>query len=288
MTKSDARGKWLEFLLSERRMSPRTAEAYARDVDSFFAFDHNPLSATVSGFRAFITKLAREGKSPRTIARAISSLKNFFRFLDQNGIASNAEISQIRSPKIPQRLSKAVEQQDIGRMLGEFSKISPVAWITARDRALFTLIYGAGLRISEALSLDIGDADGDELRILGKGGKERIIPLLPAVRDEIGHYLELKPHSGALFLGEKGARLTARVAERDMAAVRSRLGLPATATPHALRHSFATHLLARGADLRTIQELLGHSSLSTTQGYTKVDTAEMLKNYAKAHPRAKV
>jgi integrase/recombinase XerC len=286
MEKEGAREKWLEFLAGERRMSPHTVDGYRRDLDAFFAFNPAPMAADIAGFRAFITALSRQGKSPHSVARAISALKSFFRFLGQAGIASNADISLVRSPKVPKRLSKPVSVDDIPKMMDEFFKVIPTPWIAARDRALFTLIYGAGLRISEALSLDVGDTDGTVLRVHGKGGKERIIPLLSFVRGEIGRYLELRPHVGALFIGEKGARLSPGVAERDMRLVRACLGLPATATPHALRHSFATHLLSRGADLRTVQELLGHSSLSTTQVYTKVDAADMLRNYAKAHPRA--
>ncbi|MDR3126477.1 MAG: tyrosine recombinase XerC [Rickettsiales bacterium] len=286
MGKEEAREKWLAFLARERRVSPHTVAAYGRDLGAFFASCPDPLSASVLDFRAFITSLARGGRSPQSIARAVSALRGFFRFLEQAKIASNADISLIRSPKVPKRLSRPMSTGDIMKVLDEFSKTAKAPWIAARDRALFTLIYGAGLRISEALSLDVGDI-GPELRVRGKGGKERVVPVLPAVRGEIGKYMDALPHGGPLFIGEKGARLTPRVAERDMEAVRRRLGLPATATPHALRHSFATHLLSRGADLRTIQELLGHSSLSTTQVYTKVDVAEMLRNYKKAHPRAR-
>jgi len=287
MDYKEAREKWLRFLAAERRMSDNTARGYSRDLDAFARFCPRIFDATISDFRAFITSLSRQDKKAASVARAISSLKSFYRFLDQNEIVRNSDIVLVKSPKIPKRLPKPIARIDITRILDAFAEVHKIPWLSARDRALFTLIYGAGLRISEALSLDVSDMSAGELRIRGKGEKIRIVPILPIIRGEISAYLKLKPHIGALFIGEKGARLTARVAERDIEAVRHYLGLGASVTPHALRHSFATHLLENGADLRTIQELLGHSSLGTTQLYTKVDTAEMMKNYARAHPRFK-
>ena len=291
----EAREKWLEYLTQERRGSALTAQAYARDIGFFIEAagkDADLSKISISQFRAFIADLARRGKSAPTIARNISAIKSFFKFLKNRGIADNPSVGLLKSPKIAKRLSKSVETADVFKLLATFDEIfADKPWVAKRDRALFTLIYGAGLRISEALSLTPTSFSGDTLRILGKGSKERIVPLLPIVKDEVEKYIKAAPFDLPprlpLFRGEKGAGLSARVAQRDMETARSRLQLSHTATPHALRHSFATHLLSNGVDLRTIQELLGHSSLSTTQLYTKVDMREIMKNYSRAHPHAK-
>jgi len=295
MEAPEARKKWLEYLTHERRGSRLTAEAYGRDIGFFLGAvgEGKDLSKiSISEFRSFIADLARKGKSAPTIARNISAIKSFFKFLKSRGIADNPNVGLLKNPKIPKRLSKSVETADVFKLLEAFDEIfTEKPWVAKRDRALFTLIYGAGLRISEALSITPASVSGETLRILGKGNKERIVPLLPIVKDEVAKYMAAVPFDLApnlpLFRGEKGAGLVARVAQRDMESARARLQLSHTATPHALRHSFATHLLSNGVDLRTIQELLGHSSLSTTQLYTKVDMREIMKSYAHAHPHAK-
>ena len=294
MNALEAREKWLIYLLDERKGSRLTAEAYARDIGFFLKAigDADLSKIQIAEFRKFIAELARAGKSAPTIARNISALKSFFKFLKVRGIADNPNVGLLKSPKVPKRLSKSVETADVFKLLSTFDEIFvDKPWVAKRDRALFTLIYGAGLRISEALALTPLSLDGDVLRIIGKGNKERIVPLLPIIKDEVAAYVKAVPFELAprlpLFRGEKGAGLVARVAQRDMEAARARLQLSHTATPHALRHSFATHLLSNGVDLRTIQELLGHSSLSTTQLYTKVDMREIMKSYRHAHPRAR-
>ena len=301
---NEIKQKWIEFLKSERRVSNNTIESYERDVDFFLHFLKNTANIKeinsntletidISTFRSFITTLARQNKSNVSIARNISALKNFFKFMQQNEIANNQSIQILHSPKIPKKLSKSINSIDIMKLLDCFNEIIKDKWQAKRDIALFTLIYGCGLRISEALSLnytDINDND-DVIKIKGKGNKERIVPILPIIKEKINDYLKIAPFNfrthDPLFRGSRGARLTARVAERDIETARNYIGLPKTTTPHSLRHSFATHLLANGTDLRTIQELLGHSSLSTTQLYTKVDMGQIIENYKKAHPHAK-
>ena len=301
---NEIKQKWIEFLKSERRVSNNTIESYERDIDIFLHFLKNTANIKeihsntletidISTFRSFITTLARQNKSNVSIARNISALKNFFKFMQQNEIANNQSIQILHSPKIPKKLSKSINSIDIMKLLDCFNEIIKDKWQAKRDIALFTLIYGCGLRISEALSLnytDINDND-DVIKIKGKGNKERIVPILPIIKEKINDYLKIAPFNfrthDPLFRGSRGARLTARVAERDIETARNYIGLPKTTTPHSLRHSFATHLLANGTDLRTIQELLGHSSLSTTQLYTKVDMGQIIENYKKAHPHAK-
>lgn len=294
MDANEIKSRWLEFLRSERRVSAHTLEGYARDAEFFLDYigpGADIAKTTIAEFRGFAAMLARKGKSAPSIARNIAAIKNLFRFMEQDEIAKNAAIQILRSPKTPKRLSKSVDAPDVMRLLGALGELGLPPWAARRDRALFTLIYGAGLRISEALGLNVGDIAADTLRVRGKGGKDRIVPLLSIVKDEIRRYMDDCPFGmvpgDPIFRGEKGARLTPRVAERDIEAARNLLQLPKTTTPHALRHSFATHLLAAGTDIRTIQELLGHSSLSTTQLYTKTDMGKILETYRRAHPHAK-
>ncbi len=295
--------KWIEFLISERRVSSHTVDGYKRDVNFFLTYlkekenvcdiDSKYLNALkISVFRSFVTFLVRENKSNVSIARNISSLKNFFKFMEQNEIANNQSIQMLKSPKIPKKLSKSVAVVDIEKLLDSFNILIKKQWMAKRDIALFTLIYGCGLRISEALNLNYSDVQScDVLRIKGKGNKERIIPMLSVIKEKIDDYISNAPFTfrafDPLFRGSRGARLTARVAERDIELARNYMGLAQTTTPHSLRHSFATHLLQNGTDLRTIQELLGHSSLSTTQLYTKVDMGKIIESYKSAHPHAK-
>ena len=298
-----ARTQWLDFLRSERRTSEHTVMAYARDIRDFLVYMDGAgrsiqttadlATITITEFRAYIAFLSRKNLSAPSIARHISSLKNFYKYLEENEIASNSAITILHSPRVPKRLSKSVATVDIQPLLDAFHKTVPTRWMALRDIALFTLIYGCGLRISEALSLTPSDITTSDsmLRIHGKGNKERLIPLLPLVHKKIDEYLSSAPFdfrpSDPLFRGARGARLTPRVAERDMEMARNYCGLPPTTTPHSLRHSFATHLLSAGTDLRTIQELLGHSSLSTTQLYTKVDMGRVIETYLHTHPHAK-
>ena len=294
---------WLDFLKSERRVSINTLENYNRDITFFINYltkdeDIKNINAkflnniSITTFRSFLAHLTRQNKSNVSIARNVSSLKNFFKFMQQNEIANNQAIQILHSPKIPKKLSKSVASVDIIKLLDSFNILIKEKWIAKREIALFTLIYGCGLRISEALNLNISDiSNTTTLKITGKGNKQRLVPILDIIKEKIDDYLKIAPFdfkpNSPIFRGAKGARLTARVAERNIAMARDYLGLPQTTTPHSLRHSFATHLLANGTDLRTIQELLGHSSLSTTQLYTKVDMGQIIESYNSAHPHAK-
>jgi integrase/recombinase XerC len=298
---------WLDWLGAERRASPLSLAAYRRDLAAFLAFVAGYREAVPDlallgrlervDFRAWLAERARRRLAPTSSARALSAIRGFFRFLARRGILENAAIGGIATPKLPRSVPKPVGREEAADLIGLAGAEARDAWIARRDRALFTLLYGCGLRIAEALALDCGDLPGSargalpELTVLGKGRKERRVPMLPAVAEAIAAYLAVTPYGMAskdpLFRGARGERLTARAAQRAMERLRILAGLPATATPHALRHSFATHLLAAGGDLRTIQELLGHASLSTTQRYTAVEPAAMLALYDRAHPRAR-
>ena len=295
---------WERHLARGRRMSQHTVAAYAGDVRSFFAFlkDHLGRRAALSDlkaleaqdFRAYLARRRADGRdgplASRSVARTLSGLRSFFRHLERWGYASGASLSLLKSPKLPHLIPKPLNGEDAARVLGEARETDERPWVGARDAALVTLLYGCGLRLSEALSLTQKDL-GETLRITGKGGKMRLVPVLPPVREAIDTYVKLCPHviaaDAPLFVGIRGGPLHPRQAQRLMQHLRSRLGLPDSATPHALRHSFATHLLQNGADLRTIQELLGHASLSTTQVYTEVDAEKILSVYERAHPRAR-
>ena len=296
---------WLERLDVERRCSPHTLSAYRRDISQFFEFlrDHlggPPGLADLAGlrtadFRSFLAARRNEDIGSRTLSRQLSAIRSLFRHLERAGICANPALALLRGPKRAAAVPRALPVQSACALLDAAAadKHAP-AWIAARDAAVLGLLYGCGLRISESLSLsprDVPTADGEPLRISGKGGKQRIVPMLPAVRAAIDAYLRLSPvaldRDGPLFLGAKGGRLNARAIQLLIERLRGGLGLPAHATPHALRHSFATHLLGAGADLRSIQELLGHSSLSTTQTYTAVDRDHLMAQYQKAHPRGR-
>ncbi|WP_421693350.1 tyrosine recombinase XerC [Aestuariivirga sp.] len=293
---------WLKALKTERRMAEKTLEAYARDLGQFAGFLSGHLGGapgnreladlTVSDVRAFLARRRVQGAESRTLARQLSSLRSFFRYAERRGLFRNAALSAIRSPKLPHGVPKPLSPEKATAL----SKADTLAgdetppWVLARDAAVLTLLYGCGLRISEALSLSRAQAEQPVLSITGKGNKTRIVPLLPAARDAITRYLALCPFAlsprEVMFRGQKGGPLNARNIQLLVARLRGALGLAETATPHALRHSFASHLLANGADLRVIQELLGHASLSTTQVYTEVNRAHLLTQYRKAHPRA--
>lgn len=299
-----ARALWLEHLANERRASPRTLEAYGFAAARYLSFlqRHRGEAMTVRSLtevsagdvRAWLAHL-RSGEtplSPRSLSQALSAIRTFHRFLDRRLDAPNAAISLVRGPRVKPGAPRPVTEDQARGLLAE-PALDPDRddWEVARDQAVLTLLYGCGLRISEALSLKRSDAPlGEALRIVGKGSKMRIVPVLPAVRAGVEAYLaelpfQLEPEE-PLFRARRGGPLSPRHVQATVQALRSRLGLPASATPHALRHSFATHLLGAGADLRSIQELLGHASLSTTQRYTDVDAARLLSAYSKAHPRA--
>mgnify|MGYP001564139792 CR=1 FL=1 len=292
---------WLEWLATERRASPRTTDAYRRDIAQFLEFlakhrggapDLKMLeSLKPADLRGFLAERRGRGIGHASNARALSSLRSLFRWLDRNHYAANHAVARVKSPKLPRPAPKPLTEPEAEALIDDAGE-DALPWIAARDTALFTLLYGCGLRIAEALGLPRRAAPfGDTLTVLGKGRKERVVPVLPAVSEAMERYLELCPFAGGktapLFLGARGKRLQAGVVQKRMRGLRAKLGLPGNATPHKLRHSFATHLLADGADLRAIQELLGHASLSTTQRYTEVDAAALLKVFERAHPRAR-
>lgn len=299
----DAFQSWRDWLGAERRASAHTLEAYEGDLARFLKFlaayqgGRVTLGAlaevSLAGFRAWLAALASEDNlQAASRARALASVRSFFKWLDRTGRLHNPAIGLLRSPKTARRLPRPVAEDSAKDLVALARNEPQEAWIGLRDQALFTLLYGAGLRLSEALGLDVKDAlQGDRVQVTGKGSKQRNVPLLPIVREALAAYRAACPFAdskeAALFVGARGARLNAGVAERQMRRLRRTLGLPDSATPHALRHSFATHLLAHGADLRSLQELLGHSSLSTTQLYTKIEPSALLATYRAAHPRAK-
>ncbi|MDR0319508.1 MAG: tyrosine recombinase XerC [Rickettsiales bacterium] len=293
-----------EYLLSARGYSINTAESYCFDIKDFLEFfrdytggvpDQSSLAAAdQSAFRAWLSARAAKGAAKSSSARALSALKSFYKFTAKRFGTKNSAITLMQSPKVPRKLSKAVSADDALALLKITDEMYPnEPWLAARDRALMTLLYGAGLRISEALSLTDGDVSGapEVIRVRGKGGKDRLVPIIPIIHSAIGKYLELRPYgrdaARALFRSSRGLPLSPRAAQRLMEQARNMTMLPEYTTPHALRHSFATGLLSGGVDLRVLQELLGHSSLSTTQLYTKVDMTTLMDSYARAHPRAK-
>jgi len=296
-------GRWLRFLGAERRMSARTLEAYRRDVGQFLDFLAEHLGGAPSlkalaklspaDVRAFMAARRSDGLSSRSLMRVLAGARSFARFLERNGKGKVGALSAVRAPKVgktlPKPLAIAAAKRITDTDLRAGEEREP--WIIARDAAVLGLLYGSGLRISEALSLRPKDlVAGDAITVTGKGNKTRMVPVLPQVAKLIADYVALcptdLPGDGMLFVGARGRPLSPRVVQLAMARLRGALGLPDSATPHALRHSFATHLLARGGDLRAIQELLGHASLSTTQIYTAVDSERLLEVYASAHPRA--
>ena len=293
---------WYAHLASERRASGATLANYHRDVTRFFEFLCEHLGGPpgladlealeTRDFRAFLAYRRNEGLKARSLARTLSSLKSLFRFMARSDILINAPVMAMRGPKLPHALPKPLSTGDARRLIEESKDTGRLPWQDARDTAVLILLYGCGLRIAEALSLKRSDVPfGEVLRVTGKGNKERIVPLLPVARTAVDTYLALCPHAltaeDPLFVGTRGGALGQRQVRASIANLRERLGLPDSVTPHALRHSFATHLLAAGGDLRAIQELLGHASLSTTQIYTEVESQRLLDIYDKAHPKAK-
>ncbi|MSP88647.1 MAG: tyrosine recombinase XerC [Alphaproteobacteria bacterium] len=299
-----AAGDWWSWLADQRRASAHTLAAYQRDLAGFLAFvaEHRGGPIDLAGlaglgqgdFRAYLARLMDEGKAKTSVARALSVLRGFFRFLERRGLARNGALAGLAGPRLPTSVPKALTAEEASEAVGAVGALADEPWIARRDVAILTLLYGAGLRVGEAVALDRHQLSRDHaaaLAVTGKGRKQRLVPLLPQVRQAIDAYLALCPYQlqpdDALFVGARGQRLNARIVQRQMQRLRGWLALPESATPHALRHSFATHLLAGGGDLRAIQELLGHASLSTTQRYTAVDAARLMAVHAAAHPRAK-
>ncbi len=304
MTASEALAAWLRHLDLERRASPRTLDAYRACVSSYLAFlethDGAPVDLARLGrveagdLRAFLAyrRGGPRSLSPRSLSQSLSAIRGFHRFLERRLGTPNVAVQQVRGPRLKPSLPRPVSEDQARGLIAEAGEGDGAgAWTRLRDQALLTLLWGCGLRISEALSLRGSDVPlGEVLRITGKGGKMRLAPVLPAVREAMQAYLATTPFpvipSEPLFRAVRGGALTPRHAQATVQRLRGRLGLSDRATPHALRHSFATHLLGAGADLRSIQELLGHASLSTTQRYTAVDAEGLLRAYAGAHPRA--
>jgi len=295
---------WLDQLSLLRRVSAKTVEAYDRDVEQFLRFltgyfAEPPGLAAVqdlkpADIRGFMAHRRRDDAvGGRTLARGLAGIRSFFRFLEKRDLANPAALSAVRPPKEARPLPRPLPAWQARAVTQDSQSLHEEAWIAARDAAVLTLLYGAGLRISEALALrrqDAPKAGQASIRVTGKGGKERVVPILPVIVVAIEHYIGLCPFAlaadEALFRGARGGPLRARLIQAALQKMRAVLGLSDTATPHALRHSFATHLLEAGGDLRSIQELLGHASLSTTQIYTAVDTSRLLDVYQKSHPRA--
>ncbi len=299
---ADALEDWLTHTRALRGAAPATLIAYAADVAGFLRFlaAHKGGAAglaalrevTVSDMRAWMAETRRGGVASRSLARKLSAVKSFFRWLGTREGFEPSAVLAARPPRFHRNLPRPLEEEAAQAMLDQVGSDHDLPWIAARDAAVLTLLWGCGLRISEALSLRACDLPlRGSLRITGKGGKERLVPVLPAAADAVEDYRKLCPHpltgTGPLFLGLRGGALSPRLVQKAMERARQTLGLPATATPHAMRHSFATHLLQAGGDLRAIQDLLGHASLSTTQAYTAVDAARLMEVYDRAHPGAR-
>ncbi|MEQ8665277.1 MAG: tyrosine recombinase XerC [Rhodospirillales bacterium] len=296
---------WLRWLAHERRLSPATVDGYGRDIARLMIhvaddLGYRPGFGDLEGmvardFRSYFARRESEGLSRVSRARAISAIKSLFGYLERQGKCVNVAAGALKAGRLPKSVPKALDEADAMDVVGSVADLGLAPWVAKRDSAVLLLLYGCGLRISEALGIDRRDAPraGQQaLRIRGKGRKERIVPVLPIVAEAVEDYLAACPlelaDDGPLFVGERGKRLGSRLIQDRVQRLRKRLGLPETATPHALRHSFATHLLAGGGDLRTIQELLGHASLSTTQRYTAVDARRLQSVYDVAHPRARM
>ncbi len=297
------RSAWLSTLEHERRLSSNTIQAYERDSRQFLLFisEYGGELADIQSIadlrpmdlRAYLAQRRNSGAGARTLGRGLAGVRSFLRYLEKMGLVNATAANAMRAPKQPKSLPKPLTAKDALKVVSVEEQLVEVPWVRARNIAILTLLYGCGLRLGEALALDgtaLTDTQSKSLAIKGKGNKTRLVPLMPVVFQAVEAYRCLCPyhlHEGApMFRGVRGGALQAAVLQRDMRKLRSALGLPDSATPHALRHSFATHLLASGGDLRTIQELLGHASLSTTQVYTGVDTKHLLDAYNAAHPRA--
>ncbi|MGR3343864.1 MAG: tyrosine recombinase XerC [Paracoccaceae bacterium] len=294
---------WLDTQKALNNAARNTIKSYRSDVLGYLAFSTGHLGGatglgtlkevTITDMRAWMAHERERGVSARSLARSLSAVKSFYRWLAEREGFDVTSVLAVRSPKFHRKLPRPLSEDAARAMIDTVEMQAHKDWIGARDVAVVTLLYGSGLRISEALGMTWADVPLPEsLRIRGKGGKERLVPVIPAARAAVARYARLCPFAcdphAALFRGTRGGPLNARAIAKVMELSRQQLGLPATATPHAMRHSFATHLLSAGGDLRTIQELLGHATLSTTQTYTAVDTAHLMKVYEKTHPRAKI
>lgn len=300
----DVVGGWSRWLSAERRLAGRSVDAYRTDVAAFLGFiaGHRGGAPDLAGlaalrtqdFRAWLASRHAEGLARSSTARAMAAVRSLYDYLDRRLDLHNPALKAMRTPRFHRALPRPLTPAQAQSVADSAGEVATQPWIGKRDTALLLLLYGAGLRIGEALGLQRGDLALDPrqlrvLRVLGKGSKERLVPVLPVIREALADYLAACPYpqpvDGPLFRGARGRRLQAAVVQKQVRLLRGLLGLPETATPHALRHSFATHLLADGADLRVIQELLGHASLSTTQGYTAVDALRLVRLHATAHPR---
>ena len=299
--------RWIGFLAHERRLAAKTLEAYARDVAGFLGFLAGHLGGkpkladlarlAPADVRAYLSRRRSDGIEARTLMRSLAAARSFARFLEREGRGKVAALTAVRGPKVARNLPKPLSVVSARSVADPASRAGEERepWVIARDAAVLALLYGSGLRISEALSLKRRDAplpgSTDQITVTGKGSKTRMVPVLPQVAQAVADYIAICPLDLApdapLFRGERGGPLSPRIVQLAMERLRGALGLPDTATPHALRHSFATHLLARGGDLRSIQELLGHASLATTQIYTAVDSTRLVEAYRAAHPRAR-
>ncbi len=294
--------KWLSYIENEKRFSNHTIKSYERDISYFLSFLCEYLGEKVTkqtleklelrDFRSWLAFRAKNKLSFSSTARAVSVIRSFYRYLERNSILTNAAIFALRTPKKDKPLPKALSIEQADKALAIIGFNAKDDWVEKRDIAILTLLYGTGLRISEALSLkrsDIPNGDTNSIKVMGKGNKERIVPVLPVIIKAINDYLKYCPYKKDkdefLFLGARGGVLNPSIFQENLRKIRAAADLPESATPHAFRHSFATHLLNDGADLRSIQELLGHVSLSTTQRYTKIDTNRLLESYSKLHPK---
>lgn len=293
---------WYRWLAKEKRFSRHTLRAYGQDLSVYLSFLSEHLGEPASladlqtlrqaDFRAYLSHRRTDGVGATSVARNLSAVRSFFRRLQKDGRIDNAAANLIRTPKRPHSVPKPLSVNAAQQMIDSVDEADTAPWLQARDAAILTLLWGAGLRLGEALGLD-GDKipQGESLTVTGKGNKQRLVPILPVVREAIAAYVKLCPYAigggTPLFYGARGKRVDPAIIQKAMRNARRALNLPETATPHALRHSFATHLLAAGGDLRTIQELLGHASLATTQRYTEVDAEALLRVYDSAHPRAR-
>lgn len=291
---------WLQALRVMQGLAPATQSAYRDDMAGLLAFlalhlGETPTPARLRAvgateLRAWLAHERARGRSARSLGRALAAIKSFWRWwAERDGVDATAVLAQ-RGPRYRRKLPRPLAENAARDVIAGIAAPDAIPWVAARDGAVALLLYGSGLRISEALGIPAGAAPlGEMLRVTGKGGRTRLVPVLPVARDAVERYRALCPHdltAGPLFRGVRGGPLAQAMVQRAMRRCRAELGLPATATPHALRHSFATHLLDRGGDLRTIQELLGHASLSTTEAYTSVETARLLEVYDRAHPRS--
>ncbi len=292
---------WRDYLTATRRLSDLTVRSYMEDLKEFFSFLHQSLNKTITkqdleelkitDFRAFLAWRHQFQIEASSMARSLSALKNFFKYLMRENVLKNTTIMSVHSARPKKCLPHPLSVDQAKKFLECAARLNKKKWEGERDKALFTLLYGCGLRIAEALALNVSDVSPvpEVLCIRGKGKKDRLVPILKVVQNTLKTYLKYHPHlsaSSPLFIGAQGDRLNPGVVQRTTRKIREKLNLPETVTPHALRHSFATHLLQGGGDLRTVQELLGHSSLSATQRYTEITLSDLKKVYQKSHPRA--